>query len=76
MQCGGYAQNAYGLACTVTPPLIIRVVFVWHPNAADMFADDENDDTKAESHDEQILLVVEGDEYWDGHECHVECKVA
>ena len=44
--------------------------------AADMFVDDENDDTKAESHDEQILLVVEGDEYWDGHECHVECKVA
>ena len=37
--------------------------------------DDDDDDTEADDHVEQILFFVDGDDNWDGSNCHVECRV-
>ena len=62
LQGGGYAQNDL--------VVIIRIVFMLHPNAADMVSDANNDDDReAGDYDTQTQFFVDGVDSWDGSKC-------
>ena len=75
--------NSYNLADAVQQHRrSSKVPFPWRLNPADVVFDDDegsDDGAKADDYDEQGLFLADGEDgedTWDGNECHVECKVS